>query len=338
MAHKLDFLLIGAARSGTTAFTQALNSHPDIFCAPELLGITDGHRRIAFPETFERQLSLIPQNMRADLAELLMRKRATATVIGSKNPIYNLVLHQLLKRQPDLKLVFMYRRPEEVLQSWNRRAADPDDSSWHRGQRGAFGVLALLSYMEVLLSVRAACLAVPYRAFANDVAGATALAARFLGCKGDATPDVAELVRLQASATALRDRSHSLTSGEAELLNCARLTELNAIFDRHAPFAFIDVKHQIRKFCHSIRGQWGAAFVEAVIAYDDPNAIKYLLKMLHKPVIAAHLAKEAAASEKLQSYLRSLPRALKLRRLLLRQSDLAICEQYLRGMRGAVAA
>jgi hypothetical protein len=94
-----------------------------------------------------------------------------AVVIGNIHPQYDLHLREITKRLPHLRLIFIYRHPREFVSSWNRRAADPADRSWHPGQRGIFGVLSLFSYLSAFLQAGPDCLIVPYGAFSKDMAG-----------------------------------------------------------------------------------------------------------------------------------------------------------------------
>ena len=176
---------MGVPRSGTTAVTHAINCHPLAFCGMEAFSIDDSHKEISFPQSFDHQLSRITGERHQVLKRLLESKRATATVIGNKEPRYDLALKKIFRELPHVRLIFVYRNPSEFLDSWNRRAHDGADETWHRGQRGLFGVLSLFSYMRSLRQIDSDGLVLPYRAFSRDVAGTTTQIIRYLGIEMD---------------------------------------------------------------------------------------------------------------------------------------------------------
>lgn len=334
MPAGLHFLLLGAARSGTSAVTEALNCFPAVFCAMEVIHAGENHKAIVFPRSFERRVPLRPAGYDRDsLAALLAAKRGHATLIGNKNPAYDRTLRRIARAMPGLKLVFIYRPPLELMSSWNRRATDPADRGWHPGQRGAFGVLSLLAYLRGLQQVGQDCLIVPYKVFTADVEGVAARIVRHLGGEGDPEgADRGKLAQLQSAADVLRDRRREMLWNEEELLAALRIDALDALFGRETPFLFSEIKGDVQRYRQSLSGRWGEAFIDAVIGYDDPEAIRFLMKMLYQRAIREMFVEEAARSAGLRRTLLALPWTLKLRRLLLGQSELVPCERFLRQM------
>lgn len=337
MPSQLNFLLLGAARSGTSAVTEALNCFPAVFCAMEVIHAGENHKAIVFPQSFERRVPLRSAGYDRDsLAALLAAKRGRATLIGNKNPAYDRTLRRLARAMPGLKLVFIYRPRLELMSSWNRRAMDTGDRGWHPGQRGAFGVLSLLAYLRALQQVGQDCLIVPYKAFTADVEGVAARIVRHLG--GDAhlaDADRAKLGQLQSAADTLRDRRRALLQNEEELLAALEIDALDTLFARETPFLFSEIEGDVRRYRQSLSGRWGEAFIDALVGYDDPEAIRFFMKMPYQPAIRAMLVEETMRSARLRRTLLALPWTLKLRRLLLGQSELAPCERFLRQMRNA---
>ena len=328
---------MGVPRSGTTAITEAINCHPLVFCSMEVFLPTDCHRNISYPQSFQQRLSHKPgEHYRA--VKCLLDRKPGATVIGNKHPRYDLRLRKLAEISPDLKLIFIYRDPHQFVNSWNRRAADLTDDSWHPGQRGIFGFLSQLSYLDGLRQIDTDCLIVPYSAFSKDVAGTTDRMTSHLGISDRTSlagqPSIAEL---QRAADSLRSHSREVRSNESDFFRAAALQELDLIFDRDAGFLFSEIKQKVDDYLHSIRGLWGQKFLEALVRYDDPFAIQYLRKMLHYRPIAELFAQEAALSPQLARYMRALPRGMKFRRMFLRRNDLTPFERFMHRVQATCA-
>jgi hypothetical protein len=332
----LDFLLMGVARSGTTVVTDALNCVPRIFCAMEVLPETVSCKKVVFPQTFERILADLSDAHHARLTKLLAQKRGLATIVGNKNPGYYLTAERLTTDCPDLKLIFIYRAPKAFLSSWNGRAGNPNDT-WHHGQRGVFGVLWLLAYLRVLTRIKTDCLIVSYDAFCKDIWQATEYLADYLGDGQYGHPlDADRIAALQQTADSLLSRSRPVLPGEAALLDTLRLDSVDEILGQSHLVPFAKIRERVQGYRASIDGIWGEAMLRALVAYDDPASVRYLLKMLHKPVLAQMCAEEAGLSPMFRKGLASLPRLFKLRRLLLRQCPDAMCKTSLARMQSAL--
>jgi hypothetical protein len=142
----LDFLVWGVPRSGTTALRQAINLHPNLFCAHEWqLGLRKWSE-LNVPRTI--MLGDHPNGQAVtrdrDRAEL-GAKLETGGVrrYGDKTPTYYVQLHDFPSR---LQHLAIYRSPAGFIPSWDRRAADVSDQ-WHAGQDG---LLALVEWMLFL--------------------------------------------------------------------------------------------------------------------------------------------------------------------------------------------
>jgi hypothetical protein len=135
----------GCARSGTTAFADYLNQHQEILlCQERYKGI---QRKVSWDLfTFERIIDFRPEETKrppgGDLelyvkrhAELLARKDPTKLKwLGDKGPFYVRYMDLLAGNNPGARFIILYRPIEEVAESWDARAKNPDDS-W-RGDRG----------------------------------------------------------------------------------------------------------------------------------------------------------------------------------------------------------
>ncbi len=137
----------GPARSGTTAFTNYLNRHEQILlCEGRYKGIQNqvswelfGFERImdfSRPEETEKPpLAEIREQFVERHAELLSRKNPSKLRwLGDKGPFYVRSTDRLAANNPGARFIMLYRPIEEVAESWDSRARDPDDP-W-RSERG----------------------------------------------------------------------------------------------------------------------------------------------------------------------------------------------------------
>ncbi len=138
-----DYLfLAGVARSGTTALRRILGNHPDIALGMERYKKLWGPRIEELgPHLFERErffdysdglTNITPEVPWAQerLADL-EAKWDSARYHGDKMTVIR--ARSLWERFPDARFVFIVRDISLVASSWERRAANPDDTGWREG-------------------------------------------------------------------------------------------------------------------------------------------------------------------------------------------------------------
>ena len=136
----------GCARSGTTAFADYLNQHEEILLCQERY--KGRQRRVSWNLfSFERIMDFRPEETQRPPggslerfverhAELLARKDpAKLKWLGDKGPFYVRYMDRLAANNPGARFIMLYRPLEEVAESWEARAKNPDDP-W-RDERGA---------------------------------------------------------------------------------------------------------------------------------------------------------------------------------------------------------
>ena len=137
--ERRQLFVCGAARSGTTAMTRLLNTHPDIVVGIErfktrLLRADDEED---LPALFakERFFDYDPgdtnvnyrRSYRGDM-ERAARKFDDAVYIGDKVPNLYRRLDFIAAKFPDCRVVYMLRDPLHVAASWQVRALDEEDA------------------------------------------------------------------------------------------------------------------------------------------------------------------------------------------------------------------
>lgn len=121
----------GPPRSGTSGFTRYLNRHPEILVCIERYKYV-APRRIS-PELFspERILDLrehetnIPRDRHVALVE--RKQPSRLKWIGDKYPHYVVRMEVLAKNNPGARFIVLHRPAEEVAESYQARASNPDD-------------------------------------------------------------------------------------------------------------------------------------------------------------------------------------------------------------------
>lgn len=104
---KLDFLVIGTQKGGTTSIIPHFNQHPDIFMYENELHFFD---KIKYIENYEIYHKNFPVGL-------------TKMFIGEKTPSYcylQFAIDRIYKYNPDIKLVFILRDPiKRAYSEWN---------------------------------------------------------------------------------------------------------------------------------------------------------------------------------------------------------------------------
>ena len=127
----------GCERSGTTAFADYLNEHPQILVlreryrfhpeeiTPDLFGFD---RILDFTEADRDERRKIDNWYKNLTARMLAAKDPSALAwMGDKDPFYLENLEELRRNNPGARFIILYRPVEEVAESWQARSTDPGD-------------------------------------------------------------------------------------------------------------------------------------------------------------------------------------------------------------------
>ena len=131
----MHLFVSGCPRSGTTALTRLLNLHPRIVVGLERYKNVFGRQKFATKDMFEAErffdfrsddTNFLPQKSQQakEFYENARAKFADAAFTGDKYPQFFRFYGGIFKNLPDAKVVFIFRDPAYVAQSWERRSAD----------------------------------------------------------------------------------------------------------------------------------------------------------------------------------------------------------------------
>ncbi|CAN5765592.1 hypothetical protein BH23ACT11_BH23ACT11_13950 [soil metagenome] len=125
-----SLFVAGCQRSGATAFIRYLNLHPRVLVCRERYKyiprqVTSGHFSFERILDYSEEETNVPEEQ---FVELLADKEPKELKwIGDKNPDYYKHFDGLLRRNPGGRFIILYRPLEEVAESFEARAKDPED-------------------------------------------------------------------------------------------------------------------------------------------------------------------------------------------------------------------
>jgi len=150
---KLDFVVAGVPRSGTTVMQVLLNALPNVVCFSELFEEELDHSTLDVPAAL---LSMsrspnVPENKRHAANHwltVLNGKDLSTLTIGNKMPRYYCCLRRILDELHPTKAILSVRELPDLMKSYNNRAHEGKD--WHRGQVGIFAFAEQLNLLKSL--------------------------------------------------------------------------------------------------------------------------------------------------------------------------------------------
>lgn len=172
--RKLDFIVFGLARSGTTALTNLIRANRRLYCGAEFFTPRQDHSRIDVPKAFfdeEARLERdgkVPQNIRVSMDILHRRDPAEIVLYGNKWPLYSHFFDRVMSELDHPKAILAYRDYRACARSYERRSQDPNDG-WPAGRRSIFAGLELIHILKMLAqSTHKNTLIVPQKLLANN--------------------------------------------------------------------------------------------------------------------------------------------------------------------------
>lgn len=120
----------GCQRTGTTALAEYLNDHPEVLVSRERYKytpyeVTLDHLSLERILAYDEAETNVPEQ---EYRELVAGKDpARLKWVGDKNPDYYRLFGRLLRQNPGARFIVTYRPLEEVAESFEARARDPED-------------------------------------------------------------------------------------------------------------------------------------------------------------------------------------------------------------------
>lgn len=256
-SRRLDFIVAGTARSGTTAVTQYLQTVGHIHCAMEVFGATDDHTRLHPPHCFfeaeiaaaaRPELLIYKKYRRSSL--VAAEKSPRISIWGNKSPSYAYRLNGVLSELPRPRAVVLARPVMPVAESYVKRALNPEDSFGH-GRTGIYAIGDCMALAHALaIAPGDQVLVLPYRGLIRDWRETITDVCAFVspGTPPDFDEDAVEAIRQSylRRKQKKREMPWGISDFEREAVRQAEAFGLDSILDGDRPFLLSTVQPALR--------------------------------------------------------------------------------------------
>lgn len=280
---KPPFLVTGVPRGGTTACSNALNEHPQVFCAFERFSWPLDLAAYPFDLEDLRNPDVPDPSFIRDVRNLPGDKQPLAA-FGNKKPRYYMTLPDLLDRRP-AKVVFVYRSPAPTAASWNTRAFNEDDEGWGRGMTGMFAFADFVQMLHCIRSLppEADYTMVSYEALTRDEGRKDVLDAlfRFLDVPSDAEALRSYDQKQRALLPTLAAKDRGLMDFEQEYFDHYGLGELDDAMRRAKMFTPVELLPHIDQFLDRLgKTDFLETFMANLRRYDHQPTMDFYAQYL----------------------------------------------------------
>lgn len=148
MTRKLDFVVFGLPRGGTTAVANYISAVPSLHCGVEVFPTYLDHATLPIPEAF---ITAQHEMWNSSSAEEVRTRGHEISHFGNKTPTYFYRLPSLLEELDNCPAIACVRDLREVATSYSKRATDPGDP-WAPGRSGLFAMGDALLLLHALHS------------------------------------------------------------------------------------------------------------------------------------------------------------------------------------------
>lgn len=291
---KLDFIVFGMPRSGTSATARYLSAMTGVHCGQEVFPMSLDHGKLDIPRAFvERQ----HDKWNDSSAETVREQGDGIGIWGNKTPTYFYRLDQIMAELPECPAIVCLRAPRAIALSYSTRAKAERDR-WHVGRRGLYaaGDALMLAHVLAAFSQPERILVLPQNALLRDWKDAMARVAAHVAPGHPVSYDPTLLKRIDKIKTkqTLR-RKQELEPVEDKALKRLEDAGLSAFFDREEIALLSDVQAELQD----------------ILTRTPPNPIGFLRRLS-----AEHPAAEARdyfhnwAAPASRSWARLRPRAI----------------------------
>lgn len=144
---KMDFIVFGSARSGTTALCNIMLATRELFCGIEFFTPNEDHSKLQMPDAFYEKETLsstrpgqFNNNHRNTLSELRARDPGDILLYGNKLPLYYKRLGGLSTELGHDKSIMTFRNYRSVIESYSMLEALGSGGGWQKGRSGLFAI------------------------------------------------------------------------------------------------------------------------------------------------------------------------------------------------------
>ncbi|TYB84068.1 sulfotransferase [Oceaniovalibus sp. ACAM 378] len=270
MVRKLDFIVFGMPRGGTSAVARYISAVEPLHCGQEVMTISTDHSTLDIPDAF-----LTPVNDRWNDSSVaaVTANRDRIRLYGNKTPTYFYRLNGVLAELDNAPAIACIRDPHSVALSYSTRASNTKDR-WNSGRRGLFAVGDALMLVHALHHAPqdAKILIMPQKALLADWRKAMSRAIEHIA------PGVAPEFGEQALAEIDHIKTRQTRRDKVELekieqraLNRLDRIGLTALFDRDTVCDLDDIREDLARIVADGPGN-AIGFIRK-LAVDHPDEL-----------------------------------------------------------------
>jgi hypothetical protein len=261
---KLDFIVAGTARSGTTAVGNYLSAVRELHCANEVIPWKADHSTMIAPECFTAPLKdMVDRPNKAkkarklyDSAKEIAAKGDAVRFYGSKVPMYIHRLRGVLSEIGRPCAIVTTRSLRPVATSYFRRASEPDDQ-FANGRTGIFAAGDYLMLAHLLAHAPAGqVMLLPHEALVKDWEQTMRAAIGFIAPGLNATFDPAAIGKIKKRYEELKARparaEAALIPYEDSIVSEVEAMGLDTLLSRDVPYLVDDVQDDLRRMLPSL--------------------------------------------------------------------------------------
>lgn len=260
--RKLDFIVFGTARSGTSAVGRYLSAVESIYCGQEVFTERRNHSELNSPEAF-----LAPQanNRNQTAIDAIQERGDRIKRYGNKFPEYFYRLDPILDELDGCPAIACVRDLRSIALSYSARAANVRDP-WPAGRCGLYAVGDALMLIHVLNITQFASriMVIPHKALLADWQAVMTRAVHHIDPAIEASFDEERLKVVEAFKRRAKKTSQlELSPVEENVLRKLEETALPEFLNRASPFTVDEVREEL-----------------AAIAENTPrNPVRFLREM-----------------------------------------------------------
>lgn len=259
---KLDFIVFGMPRSGTSATARYLSAINGMHCGQEVFPMSLDHAALDIPRAFvERQ----HDKWNDSSVETVRKKGDSITVWGNKTPTYFYRLDGIMDELDDCPAVVCLRAPESIAMSYSTRAQTERDR-WHVGRRGLYaaGDALMLSHVLARFPRPDRILVLPQKALLKDWRAAMEQVVAHVAPGHPVSYDPNALAEIDQIKTRQTSRQKvTLEPVEKKALRRIGTAGLSAFFDSDEVVLLSDVQDQL----------------QTIVADGPPNPIGFMRRL-----------------------------------------------------------
>lgn len=251
MTRKLDFIVFGMPRGGTSAVGRYLSAVDALHCGQEVFPISLDHSKLDIPDAF---LTRQHDNWNDSSVDDITARRDQIRYYGNKTPMYFYRLNDVRSELDDCPAIACVRNPRSVALSYSTRATN-DSDRWHPGRRGLYAAGDAIMLAHALLSTPegAQIMVIPQQSLLVDWHAVMSQAVTLIAPEIKVDFNAAKLDEIEQIKKRQTSRKKvDLVPAEEAALKRIENTGLFALYDRDTPYMVDEVRDELAEIVEKL--------------------------------------------------------------------------------------